>query len=125
MPIGESHFTISYHYITPKDYHFINEKVSDEIVILDDKPEIVNLESSDDEESMDMDMCFVSSTNERPVDIDLKSPEDKSISTSVYPQCKDFSIIISPHEKAIADLALNLGNEELMDDQYVRILLFR
>jgi hypothetical protein len=72
MPIGESHFTISYHYITPKDYQFINEKVSDEIIILDE-PEIVNLESSDDEESMDVDTCFVSSTNERPVDIDLKS----------------------------------------------------
>ncbi len=102
----------------------IKENVSDEIIILDDEPENVNLESSDDEEPMDVDIRFVSPTNKRPVDIDLKSPEDNSISTSVYPQRKDFSIIISPHEKAISDLAFNSGNEELMDDQYVRILLF-
>ncbi len=74
---------------------------------------------------MDVDVCFVPLTNERPVDIDLRSPEDNSFSTSVYPQCKDFSIIISPHEKAIADLAFNSGSEELMDDQYVRSLLFK
>jgi hypothetical protein len=74
---------------------------------------------------MDVDVCFVPLTNERPVDIDLRSPEDNSISTSVYPQCKDFSIIISPHEKAIADLAFNSESEELMDDQYVRSLLFK
>jgi hypothetical protein len=58
MPLEESHFTINYHYITPKDYQFIKEKVSDEIIILDDVPENMNLESSDDEEPMDVDIRF-------------------------------------------------------------------
>jgi hypothetical protein len=109
------------------DSHFVNKKIREDVSIFDEEPAVINLESSDDDECvlMDVDMCFVPLTNGRPVDIDLRSTEDNSISTSVYLQCKDFSIIISPHEKAIADLAFNSGNEELMDDQYVRSLLFR
>jgi hypothetical protein len=111
------------------DSHFVNKKIQEDVSIFDEEPAVINLESSDDDEcvlmDVDVDVCFVPLTNERPVDIDFRSPEDNSISTSVYPQCKDFSIIISPHEKAIADLAFNSGKEELMDDQYVRSLLFR
>jgi hypothetical protein len=60
----------------------------------------------------------VPSTNGGPVDFDLKSPENNSTLTTIDPQCMDFYIIISSHEKSIADLVLDSDNEELMDDKY-------
>jgi hypothetical protein len=125
MPIGQSHFTINYHFITPKDCKFIKDKIPDDMIMLDDEPEIIDLESSGDDECavMDVDLCFEPSIS-RSVDISLRSPGDSTCSTSVHPSCKDFSIVISPQEKAIADLALNTLNEESMDDHYVSSLLF-
>jgi hypothetical protein len=125
MPIGQSHFTINYHFITPKDCKFIKDKIPDDMIMIDDEPEIIDLESSGDEEPMDLDMEVVTFINGEPTDHSIESPKEKSISSSIYQECWEFSIVISSHEKAIADLALKSGNEELMDDEYVSNLLFR
>jgi hypothetical protein len=104
MPLSETHFRINYHFIIPKDCQSCNGKVQDDTFISDEELEVIDLESSDDDECvvMDVDLCFEPYIS-RSVDISLRSPEDSPRSTSVHPTCKDISIVISPHEKAIAD----------------------
>jgi hypothetical protein len=121
MPRSETHFKISYHFIFPKDCQFIKKKISEDMFIHDNEPMVINLESSDVEEPVVVGL--VPSTNAGAVGSNLKSTGDNSSLTSID-HCRDFSIIISSHERAIADLALNSINEELTDEKYVSSSLF-
>jgi hypothetical protein len=56
VPLSDSHFSITYNYIAPMDSHFVNKKIQEDVSIFDEEPAAINLESSDDDGCVLMDV---------------------------------------------------------------------